>query len=128
MTKQELLEGNKLIAEFMGYKIERHLNIDHFIPPQDSYEFEIASVFFVDELNFDGSYDWLMPVIEVISKIKVPNARGNNDTYYPLTFGMPREEDNLPMFRFKYNPLFTEELLITAAYKAVVCFLSNYTK
>lgn len=64
MSEQEILEGNKLIAEFMGiYNSQLLLNINENIGSQyipylgDDY---------ISNLKFHSSWDWLMPVVEKI--------------------------------------------------------------
>lgn len=59
MTPQEIIEGNKLIAEFMGRKgkVNAHL-----------YWVNVPSVKWVtiEQMQFHSSWDWLMPVAEKI--------------------------------------------------------------
>lgn len=52
MNDQEIIEGNKLIAEFMGMG-EKFLPMD--------YEHE-------NGVRYHSSWDWLMPVVEKIEK------------------------------------------------------------
>ena len=47
-------ESNKLIAEFMGSKHPKY---------EDMYRLPHADVY-VGELQYDSSWDWLMPVID----------------------------------------------------------------
>ncbi len=65
MNEQEILENNKLIAEFMGCK-----QVD------DSYEIDCLP--FAGHINSNGyglhynsSWDWLMPVVEKIENIEI---------------------------------------------------------
>jgi hypothetical protein len=66
MEEKEILEGNKLIAEFMMCK-EHHLNntegfyMDHPIIEWHSYG--------ENNSEFHSSWDWLMPVVEKIEKL-----------------------------------------------------------
>jgi hypothetical protein len=54
----KVTEGNKLIAEFMGF--------EWLGPPMNAfYKNKIC----VGELQFHASYDWLMPVVEKICEI-----------------------------------------------------------
>lgn len=68
MEKQEILDGNKLIVEFICGKIYRsdfedHRALSYLIPaiPQDKIVGE-------NKLLFHSSWDWLMPVVEKIGK------------------------------------------------------------
>lgn len=76
MTQEEILEGNKLIAEFMGFKkhdeyIYEAVEEKYFIPTDikngcvNSYGY----VFPINCLMFHSSWDWLKPVIDKISEI-----------------------------------------------------------
>jgi|SRR6185312_15737930 len=59
MKENEILEGNKLIAEFMGAVFaETQINI----PSKD------GQWYFIEDLKYNYSWDWLMPVVEKIKK------------------------------------------------------------
>ena len=51
-------ESNKLIAEFMGSKHPKY---------EDMYRLPHADVY-VGELQYDFSWDWLMPVVQKIEQ------------------------------------------------------------
>lgn len=77
MTQKQILEGNKLIAEFMGCKKEKNnpdlYHTGHFynteietgIGMQPSNE----DVYGYDEMKYNSSWDWLMPVVEKIESL-----------------------------------------------------------
>lgn len=73
MTQEEILEGNKLIAEFM--EVERFSNTA-FIYPR-CYPFVIDDLnkqnktrrIQVSDTKYHSSWDWLMPVVERIFKM-----------------------------------------------------------
>jgi hypothetical protein len=77
-----ILEGNKLIAEFMGAKFEpewRFLaNLDNPIEP--TWVFEVAPTqhscknWSNESLQYHESWDWLMPVVEKIENMEVNNV------------------------------------------------------
>jgi frataxin-like iron-binding protein CyaY len=58
-------EGNKLIAEFMGYKFYKHLPIK-----RDGWQLEsnkdtaLYLAYSDSDLKYHTSWDWLMPVVE----------------------------------------------------------------
>lgn len=54
MSEQEILEGNKLIAEFMGYKIPNQTHKLNWIVYKDVFQ----------PMLFNTSWDWLMPAIK----------------------------------------------------------------
>lgn len=77
MSEQEVLEGNKLIAEFMGIKqndFGHWINKDHLLGSQ--------SKLFDFELKYHSSWDWLMPVVEKIEKDTVYDLTTNYDKRY----------------------------------------------
>jgi hypothetical protein len=63
MTQEEIVKGNKLISEFMGYRINF----------QDDIPFVTLDKILFDEYvavsnwaKYNSSWDWLMPVVERI--------------------------------------------------------------
>lgn len=61
--KEEILEGNKLIAEFMGCEFGHGFWAgagDYFFPGNTAT---------ASELKYHSSWDWLMPVVEKIEKV-----------------------------------------------------------
>lgn len=82
---------------------------------------------------YDVSWDWLMPVVEKISKIayeeeKMEQYDGGiaqyTDYAYCRTFGMP-DENGHPMVRINRMPLHTADTLIEATYAAVLEFIKH---
>ena len=98
-NETEQANRNKLIAEFMGIEVipAGTIPIGQIKKGQKSEAL----------LMYHSSWDWLMPVIEKISKI-------------------PFYEEGYPMFRFTGNPLFNGNTLIEVAYTAVVDFITFY--
>jgi len=103
MKENDIIEGNKLIAEFMGWvedviktssfykkainKSEANCQlvfIPEFIENYKLLETEIQEGFgtarnyqsFIEfnDLKFHASWDWLMPVVEKIESIKIPQV------------------------------------------------------
>jgi hypothetical protein len=74
---KEIEEGNKLIAEFMGWDGIRFL-----IPPDYTLQ-DIEGVesmfydFSENEMEYHSSWDWLMPVVE-----KIESKIFDNDEFY----------------------------------------------
>ena len=67
MTEQEIIEGNKLIAEFFGAKRSAssnysHVNIFYYDYPNGTRVGELS-------LSYRQLWDWLMPVVEKIETI-----------------------------------------------------------
>jgi hypothetical protein len=100
---------NRLIAEFMG----------------KTYHPKLERLNLINELNYHSSWDWLMPVLEKISRtvIEWENSDDRTDTYFPRTFGMLNAETGRPMVRINGNTLHEADTLMEATYLAIVDFL-----
>ena len=113
---------NKIIAEFMGLEFKDGVYVNNHESP--SYLGYSRSV---EQLEYNSSWDWLMPVIEKISNDVYEEGFEDGqhvlDTAYPRTFGMLNPETRKPMFRFNKYPLFEADTLIEAAYKAVISYI-----
>lgn len=77
-------------------------------------------------LSYHSDWNRLMPVVEKISKIKLPEAANDFDTHHPTTFGMLNAETGRPMFRFYCCSVFEANTLIEAAWMACVDFIKLY--
>lgn len=123
MTPKEITEGNILIAEFLGIRKNVH-NQDQYL----SSSFPDKIVCEVHELKYHSSWDWIMPVVEKISRIKIEWEDVEcNYTYYPRTFGMLSPSGN-PMVRINANQVFEASTLIEATWLAVVDFIKWYNQ
>lgn len=126
MEQHEIMEGNRLIALFMGSV--RHVEGD--VGESEEYEYYDGTGMtggYLRNFCYHYSWDWLMPVIEKISKIPILESRTNQEVHFPTTFGMPSEEGK-PMFRFYCATLFIADTLIEAAWLAVVDFIKWHNK
>jgi hypothetical protein len=125
----ETIQGNKLIAEFMGKTVYPILDTKD--GPQwkgekcDYHNFQ---------LKYRESWDWLMPVVEKISLMNYPDEPEFSDdedyvpdTAYPRTFGMISRNGQF-LVRFNRQPLFEADTLIEAAWMAVVDFVKTYNE
>lgn len=125
MAKEEIINGNKLIARFMGWEDSPYPNL-----PNKMYRDEADEQIgiHIDHLAYHTSWDWLMPVVEKISTIhygwdKIENPF--DDCVYPRTFGM-LDAEGKPMVRFNSSQVFTADTLIEVTYMAVVDFIKWY--
>lgn len=135
--EQEIIEGNKLIAEFMGVRFS---NIDGFyyygnlmytIPVLHPNVWRLSA----SELKYHTSWGWLMPVVEKISLIPYPKDNGwSEQDYkdmmaypYPRTFGMRDTAGNF-MVRLNANQLFVASTLIEATWLAVKDYIHWYNQ
>lgn len=82
----------------------------------------------LNNVDYKNSWDNLMPVIEKISKLNIPDPDGVSENFnpYPRTFGMVNDDNGNFMFRFNRFHLHEAPILIDAAYEAVIYFLNNY--
>lgn len=69
MTNQQIIDGNKLIAEFMGAQIKGD---SVFFIEHPAYYIKDGSGFlaYEDELFYRERFDWLMPVVEKIESLE----------------------------------------------------------
>lgn len=80
MKNQETIQGNKLIAEFMGAPGDLHWLPQHREPcifqgALQDYDEHFRS----DELKYHLSWDWLMPVVERIESLSFQTFIGLAD-------------------------------------------------
>lgn len=117
MTQEQIIEGNKTIAEFMGTKEDE----TRYFHESSEYFFEAC------ELEYHFSWDWLMPVVEKIEDIE--NESGGN------SFQVAIYEDEVKIYDRRTTP-WSEVVNIPAngegkkanAYKAVVEFIKWYNE
>jgi len=68
MKSQEIIEGNKLVAEFMGHRVIGDVpGWDDETPvmmPIYNIETEHATGYVLDGMKYASSWDWLMPVVQ----------------------------------------------------------------
>ena len=84
MTNEEIIEGNKLIAEFMGGKIEIHKSLEEEIVLL-GFEWYFTNIhdWSSRNLQYHSSWDWLILVVEKIESMKHPvYISSNNCTIY----------------------------------------------
>ena len=84
-------KDNKLIAEFMGVPQGKHT---HFMVEP----FALESYAEEDDLKYDSSWDWLMPVVQKIEKLEVGDVKWTS-----VYFNIEREYDKAVKFIKTYN-------------------------
>lgn len=140
----DVIEKNKSLAEFAGFT-QVYPNLNNYDKPtspahllqykpneensifnknlhKSSNPFCVKNDYHPRNMHFNSSWDWLMPVIEKISKLPTDDGM---DTYYPRTFGMLEQFGEF-MFRFNRHSLFTAPTLIEAAFEACVEFIQYH--
>ena len=131
---ENIAENNRLIAEFMGAKPVDVLNGWQKYDKEkegQAYEIEAHSeyislqetkdCFFGDTMQYDTSWDWLMPVVEKIEGMNYSveiysMGLGNNRTTFYSCGAIVNTHSRL------------EESKIKSVYKAVVEFIKWYNK
>jgi hypothetical protein len=130
MKEKEILENNKLIAEFMGYKINEDLNFS--IPTTEPFwngsnigewgYHDKKDNYSIGEWNlcYNKSWDWLMPVVEKIE---------NTHHYQDFIIGGSRVEiKSFSAFDDCFEKLIDEESKMEAVYVAIVEFIKWYNE
>ncbi|MFA7287603.1 MAG: hypothetical protein WC055_01860 [Melioribacteraceae bacterium] len=137
----EIIESNKLIAEFMGVKVnwvssnyfdtDGDWNIELDFLPEIMQESELNRLATcdnpMDNLNFHDRWDWLVPVINKIIEIDItpaPNWTGYRVEIIPRGYV---SISGFPMDKIVTN-ISKEGSLITATYKAVIEFIKYYNR
>lgn len=130
LSPAEVEDGNKIIAEFMC--CEKFEFVDDFDKDLSGVRVN-DSVYPFCSLEYHSNWNWLMPVIEKISKIEYDRWENELpfggteliiDTAYPRTFGMLNTQGK-PMFRYNRSFLFEANTLIEAAWLATVDFIKR---
>lgn len=122
IEEKEIIEDNKLIAEFMEYKFD---GIEFIIPehtiiipfdcqPKKSTSLHCftTTIYKPKDLKFHSSWDWLIPVIKKIREII--NVKLNIDSFEEI------KEQKLTLNPYDYD--------IEQVYKAVVEFIKWYNQ
>jgi hypothetical protein len=75
MTEQEIINSNKLIAEFMGAKFNwNNVPDDCWLPRHGVCRFNKIGVGNGKILEYHKSFDWIMPVVEKIESLTFGNT------------------------------------------------------
>ena len=136
MEQKEVIEGNRLIAIFMGAKEHNEFSGHPLLDFGDFIKttpFNEPGVWILGEsqVKYHSSWGWIMPVVEKISRIPLPGDGTRpaepHETFYPYTFGMLSPEGR-PMVRICANGLFEADTLIEATWLAVVDFIRWYNQ
>lgn len=121
-NQKTVLEGNRIIADFMGIKIG-----------VDLYSWRPGCQDPIQEhnLNFHASWGWMMDVVEKIADTPMEdfiNEKTEDGGYaYPITFGR-RTEIGEWMVKFRGHGVHTADTLLKAAWEAAVDFIEWYNQ
>ena len=129
MTQEEIIEGNKLIASFMGYEKSSEDKDFIFYKHPDGKGIVIQSqhdckVFHTHELMeikgfiFHRSWDWLMPVVKKCSE-SFEHHQYDSEEYYHITEEIFHPDYSLSEFM---------DADIEAVYSRVVTYIKWYNQ
>jgi hypothetical protein len=121
MTHEETVEGNVLIAGFMGYETDNDNGVLHFIIPEHPIEVHWmgnADRYERDMLKYHQNWEWLMPVID---KIESLGSKVQTSTSPRCS----RHYCEIRVFGFAHEWADTK---IEAAYNAIVKFIKWYNQ
>jgi hypothetical protein len=74
MTQAEIIEGNSLLADFIGGTSEKKYGgtVFYFTHQTNPIAWQEGDAYYYDEaLPFHKSWEWLMPVVEKIKKMSI---------------------------------------------------------
>jgi hypothetical protein len=126
MGASEIIENNKLIAEFMGFveddKIYTNKSKSNPLPPFWNQGFSNKCC--EDDIRFHSSWDWLMPVLEKIESLGCKTVASqsdfNDNQYINIMTGISiinQDAQNPSKFMGQ------DKIKINAYYKAIVEFI-----
>tara|TARA_R110000868_G_C10667438_1_gene746302 strand:- start:63 stop:440 length:378 start_codon:yes stop_codon:yes gene_type:complete len=121
MTTNEILEGNKLIAEFMGAKnVKDMYGLLGWLYEKTPNIHSTHSLHYSDEnLEYHSSWDWLMPVVEKINTI-------DNYEYDVIIWRSDCHINNKVEIIFEGSRFKKETTLISVVWNCVVLFIQWY--
>lgn len=125
MNKEQVIEGNKLVAEFMGLKFDESKTDDHKFYTE-SNQGTWTSKRYVNP-KYHSSWDWLMPVVDKIIDTDItaaPQWTGYRVEIVPRGYV---KISGFPMPTITTN-VSIEGSLINAVYKAVIQFIQWYNQ
>lgn len=135
MKKQEIIKGNRIIAGFMmkDGKLQTPTMIYTCNKKNPTID-EITEVSdFFDYMEYQSSWDWLMPVIEKVCKTEIGDKRQVIFDLYPSSesaFLQVRQQENMlsyPIVRY-YPEEHNDISYIQQAYEAVIEFIKWYNE
>lgn len=103
MIRQEILDGNKLIAKFIGLPFDNEFYLISNVP-----HIRASCYFQLEALEYHTSWDWLMPVIDECRLLDEDSEHGE------------------PMLKVRLWMFITDD--IEMAWKEVVDFIIYYNK
>ena len=129
MKQKEIIEGNKLIAQFIGLKRGWWIHQEKPLTDDkkqwcdmDGKTFLGTRVYYDKDLKFHESWDWLMPVFEKIEQISELSPSIN------FGCGTTIWTDGAGTTRIEIFPETKKESNINISWKAVIEFIKWYNE
>lgn len=124
MTEKETLQGNKLIAEFLGFK--RDISCKDFAIPYWYKKTKDGKCFFGydSQLKYHESWNWLMPVVEKINLLAIDNY-GEMNVIIAANECVIGEDYSNPIIKVVRD---FDNPLIDMVYKACIQFIQWYNE
>lgn len=114
MTQKEIIEGNKLIAEFMGITWHGNNTVSGY-PSVIPFDMGVTTI---ETTKFHSSWDWLMPVVEKI--------HAQTDIWVTIMYHSCKIHW---MTQGIHEPILFEEMpTIDAVYNTILSFLTWYNQ
>ena len=126
-----IIEGNKLIAEFMGGKHNggSYYNFYEGLQIQGLTEYQLPASWIETDLKYHTSWDWLMSVILKIGEYKYieDGQSAFNDYAFVRSFGY-KTDNGTYLFRINRQQVFEGDTVISAAWFAICDFIKWYNQ
>jgi hypothetical protein len=138
MKEKEILENNKLIAEFMGWKLHKSKTFDNYnnhigymedyiVPKELGYmHYDILETeYTIKYMKFNSSWNWIMLVVE-----KIENIKEDND-HRICKYNFLQEQSFIEIIENHTSITIVEldeDTKLEASYKAVIKFINYYNK
>ena len=116
MTNNEILEGNKLIAQFM--KLHSAIILSDASQNEDGIELAYSynkRAYLLSQLEYHFNWDWLMPVVEKILSSKFSDGESVSFRTFSIN-----DAQKCGLVRINRFTLFCENTLIESVYMAVI--------
>lgn len=122
---KNIVENNKLIAEFMGFVADKSFEVKLADGINTSYYYRKDDVVHLPErMRYNSSWDWLMGVIEKIESLPAMEDNGN--------FFFEIHQDSVTVFNSTRMDIVIEVIgqgsRINNTYKAVIEFIQWYNQ
>lgn len=129
MKAEEIIEGNQLIANFMGYVLKPaekgvYAKAQYWQTRTKRTAGPDDFIGYLDTLYFHEQWSWLMPVVEKI--FQTPFEDGTYPSF--RTFGMIDYDTGGYMVRIDRHRVFSSEKLIESTWLAVIDFIETLSQ